>query len=628
MAKQKYKNKSFIVSFKAQDESSKDSHYDYIAENDEQFKKSVIYSLFNDSDLFQEANSKDGNWYKVRFVIHSHKDFSIGQVSDEKDVASFAQDFFLEEAKEKEYLPMVHITLDDSYVVSMFSNGEKYKLPKHISRSFQILDSSIWNLLVPFDRFEDFKIGGAEGLHDAIEEIDAFYQNRLYNLQVAHEYANLNARLAKQAFLSGAHSSGVSPFIFHSETTAKHLIEREFRTNKNTEKRRQEKTEIIHYPFPIPYNKKGGYAPDSSIDKICKRKWRILLLDDKAIEPMDPVKAKSKEDKIIGGWNSKKTIILNLLESRLNLNGKVAYRSVREETWKDAEFQNEKVQKMPDKDTVILIEYAQSVEEAKDALKQKKYDLVLIDYLLNKQDEAQYGYELLEEIYEEDYEHKKDEDALTYKTIRPHHHLRMYCMFISAYSSAVHDRLLAEGLNQSEKYWYINLGACPTNTPQLFLYNLIKIMDKRLDDTNIDDLSIKGIVEILEKIYEAESIRKSAGEYYEKIQSCQYFYRNLLQDYDIYVGDDNIFEASKSVLVTDFLNHHINMGGILEHLAQLIHLTAFGTVRQWPEMWEEYLYAKAQMEAQIGNNVDLEKRFEHLCNKMEGYILKLKSSAL
>ena len=70
------------------------------------------------------------------------------------------------------------------------------------------------------------------------------------------------------------------------------------------------------------------------------------------------------------------------------------------------------------------------------------------------------------------------------------------------------------------------------------------------------------------------------------------------------------------------------MGGLLEHLAQLIHLTAFGTVRQWPEMWEEYLYAKAQIEAHIDNNDNLEKRFVLLCNKIEGYILKLKSSAL
>lgn len=624
MAEQNYKNKSFIISFKTQDESSNDSHYNYIAENDEKFKKSVIYSLFNDSNLFQEGNAKDGNWFKVRLVIHSHKDFSIGQVSDEKDVASFAQEFFLEEPGEnrKEYLPIIHITLDGSYVGGLFSNKEEHKLPNHISRSFQILDSSIWNKLVPFDRYEDFKMGGAEGLHDAIAEIDAFYQNRLYDLQVAHEYANLNARLAKQAYLSGAHSSGVSPFIFHSETTTKYLIQREFRTKRNTD--------VSPSLFPFPYNKKGGYETDSLLDKICNRKWRILLLDDKAIEPMDPILLKSEKDQIKGDWNCKKTIILNLLENLLGLHNKVAYRSVNNGTWDKVDAQDTKVHKMPDKDTVILIEYAQSVDDAKDALKQKKYDLVLIDYLLNQHDEAHYGYELLEEIYEDqdNDNHKKNEESLTYKTIRPHHHLRMYCMFISAYSSAVHDRLLAEGLNQSEKYWYINLGACPTNTPQLFLYNLIKIMDKRLDDTNIDDLSIKGIVEILEKIYGAESIRKSAGDYYEKIRSCQYFYRNLLQDYDIYVGDDNIFEASKSVLVTDFLNHHINMGGLLEHIAQLIHLTAFGTVRQWPEMWEEYLYAKAQMEAQIDNNADMEERFERLCNKMEGYILKLKSSAL
>ena len=33
--------------------------------------------------------------------------------------------------------------------------------------------------------------------------------------------------------------------------------------------------------------------------------------------------------------------------------------------------------------------------------------------------------------------------------------------------------------------------------------------------------------------------------------------------------------------------------GVLEHLTQLVYLTAFGTVRQWPEMWEEYQYIKS-----------------------------------
>lgn len=585
----------------------------------------VIHCLLKDK-RFEKSEKKDESFHPVRISIHSAQQLLKGQSSSEDKEDIFSQELLLGEKQ----IPIIHITMSDLFVDTLFGTDS---LPMDVPRCYMIMDNSIWNYLVPLSdtyyihnlieyknkenvlgkylrKSQDCKTN----FYEAVCSICKNYKKNLYRLKVAQEYADLSARLTKQSYLSGAHATGVSPFIFHSEMAAKQLIQREFRLREDTKE--------------FPFDMKGDYESGSTLDRISNYRWRILLLDDRAAKNMDTEPFKSEIDQNKGGWNCKKSIIYKLLESQLHLEGKVAFRPVENSKINKDDVLNELVLRLPNKDTVVLIEYAQSIDEAKEALKAQKYDLVLIDYLLNQEDGTHYGYELLEEIWDDQQEHKNDEEHLIYKSIKPHRHLRMYCMFISAYSSAVHDRLLAEGLNQSEKYWYINLGACPTNTPQLFLYNLIKIMDKRLDDTNIDDLSIKGIVEILEIIYGAESIRKSAGDYYEKIQSCQYFYRNLLQDYDIYVGDDNIFEASKSVLVTDFLNHHINMGGLLEHLAQLIHLTAFGTVRQWPEMWEEYLYAKAQMEAQIGNNADVEEKFKRLCNKMEGYILKLKSSAL
>ena len=840
MAEQNYKLKSFIMSFKA----SSESHYDYIAENDKQskmLKESVIYSLFNDSELFQEANAKDENWFKVRLVIHSHKDFSIGQVSDEKDVASFAQEFFLEEPGEnrEEYLPIIHITLDGSYVGGLFSNKEEHKLPKHISRSFQILDSSIWNKLVPFDRFEDFNMGGAKGLHDAIAEIDEFYQNRLYNLQVAHEYANLNARLAKQAFLSGAHSSGVSPFIFHSEKVIESLIKKEFDIESST------------------------------IDLIKERKWRILLVDDKAVEAMD----NDKKEKERNSWNCKLTIIKQLLEEQFKLDktdipsphfnqmeinreegglllrfdnvvtkedldtdlatiyndlkdklkghkepeileehcfsqlpmsfekmtelSNVIYTSdeqitsqkeakldscdpvkfkdiaciILKKVWnvmlgkptyfpQNYRFRNENIKLLdsrknfllkihlneaiknknnytdvckgilkdlnslidsdriktilngvtlslkendntigdnikegnPDTyvkeidfdlsyngsfnndqiasvekelrkikfhlkpyscfmitfseewgdDTIALfiknlikkwntpmqieesspfiIEYAETEQEARKALKAKKYDIVLLDYLLKDGTENHYGYELLEDISN----HAKDD---TYKCGKGPNG-KFYFMFISAYSSAVYERLLAEGLNQTEDYWQISIGACPTNTPQLFLYNLIKLMENRLEHSGIEKLSTRKIFELVEGIYHSQegSVRKNANKKYQEVLSLQYHYRKMLADVDIPDGN-SVFNTKGSVLITDFVKSNVNLGGMLEHLTQLIHLTAFGTIRQWPEMWEEYIYFKGQFKAQNKiTHVDAisDKECREMMTHIESYIKTLK----
>ena len=51
--------------------------------------------------------------------------------------------------------------------------------------------------------------------------------------------------------------------------------------------------------------------------------------------------------------------------------------------------------------------------------------------------------------------------------------------------------------------------------------------------------------------------------------------------------------SSESTLATDFVDKNNRLGGFLEHLTQLVYLTAFGTVRQWPEMWEEYQFIRS-----------------------------------
>ena len=79
--------------------------------------------------------------------------------------------------------------------------------------------------------------------------------------------------------------------------------------------------------------------------------------------------------------------------------------------------------------------------------------------------------------------------------------------------------------------------------------------------------------------------------------------------------------------MTDFIQKKINLGGMLEHLTQLVHLTAFGTVRQWPEMWEEYIYFKAQFEKQLDVDED-SVDCKYLFSNIESYILGLKYQQL
>ena len=849
MEDQQYKLKSYVLFFK----SAKDKFQYRIvsAEEKKSFKGSLLESLLSDKERFSEGNLDSQNAFEVRIVVHSHKDFSKGQVSKEEDVATFAQEFFLHEEK-KEYLPIVHITLDDSYVYNLYNLSgsisvggkdiEKEKLsslrdriPSRVSRSYQILDSSIWNNLVPFesiirkvgDKPEKLHIaGGSEGLYRAISEIETNVERGLYSLGVAKEYANLNARLTQQAFLSGAHASGVSPFIFHSESATNFMIEDEFKKKEEND--------------------------NSIIEKIADRKWRVLLVDDKAHSQMDSKEENTSkaEDGLYN--NCKLRIIKNLFEDQFGKD-KVEWRSckhgfkdpalyiwfkgkscreVKEQiiklfekdengkkinftkeclheiepqtsqennntsqdgnkncetgncfygllkslirmmsalfVKKEKEDSSEKTEKNEDRATegvsllgykyvgegeylqkikdkidselnnifwteiekdindegTFLIEYAETLEDAEKALQTKKYDFILLDYLLNNE----YGYELLDRIYcyretqkifdetdwDKDWDNlanaitcdnpsgeydellrylsrkknqknnqndkllkikkwieeidkekselkdlrekisnknnkdKKEQERIKEQQIQENlkinllnileedkykfgPHERFYFMFISAYTSAVYERLLAEGLNRNEKYWYIAVGACPTNTPKLFMYNLLKLMEKQLVDSGITRMSPREIYKVADKIYGGDTgkeewmpnVRKNANDYYQEVLNLQYRYKKMLADVDI-PRNGGIFNTNGSVLITDFIKKNVNLGGFLEHFTQMVHLTAFGTVRQWHEIWEEYIYFKSQFNiSEFKDNKDKEK-FYKLCVAIEKYVIALK----
>lgn len=617
----------------------------------------------------------------------------------------FGQDYLNNENKEK--LPIIHLTLFDIFEPPSFSvDNKSVKLPE-VKRYKKIIDSSIWNYYVPLYATDSMKNCATKinykRFHHVLQEVAGNTAKGLYNLSVADEYADLNARLLEQSYLKGSHKA-ISPFIFHSENELRALIREEFK----------ERVE---------------FENESTISQIKNHKWRILLVDDKADSGMSNNKKMSSKDErydIYGlPLNSKLSIIISLLDNLfVDSNHTISY--------------GESVSNS--QNVLFSIEYAKNVSDAQERIRAKKYDLILLDYLLDQDMyNLKYGYELLEEIYKEvelikllnnilevllkesfspvackiifklighndrsikllckepystivkslftDSQTKalvdlfssyiqpkinsstnnlaQDEWDNIYQNVLSNTELgdfiekgkiigaiiklieklpnacykigprkRLFFMFISAYSYAVHDRLLAEGLNPSEKYWFISTGACPTNTPQLFLYNLLKLMDKRLEDSGILKLSSYEIFNLINRIYlpkekdpKEDSVRKRANALYQKVLSLQYHYRSILKDVEIPFGQkSSVFDTKGSVLMTNFIQNKINLGGMLEHLTQLVHLTAFGTVRQWPEMWEEYVYFKAMFEKQL-DGVS-EQEFRDLCGYIENYILKLKS---
>lgn len=448
-----------------------------------------------------------------------------------------------EDKKEKDkdsILPILHIS-----TLNLLNKKAPFKgIPRYVA----IMDSSIWNL---YFNIEDY-YSGIDLRSSIVEKIAYNTQKGIYNLSIAQEYADLNARLVKQSFISDlmGHGQFVSPFVFHSEQEM--LRQRLQKSDK--------------------------------LEKIQSHSWRILLVDDKWEKPLSLAK---------GG------------------NSKVNKKDIIEQALKSLKFKIVNENDEGSKDKCIYLECAESTKKALAKMKDKKYDIILLDYLLDNE----YGYQIFSELQTE--EENKTE---TYSGPLG----RNFFMFISAFTTAVDERLHSAAIARSEDYWYIGEGACPTNTPEQFKLYLINLMWKRLDDSGINDLTASHIYSLLHKIFlpkekckDQTSVRKRANENYREILSLQYHYQRLLKDVEM---ADKIQDTKGSVLVTEFISWQTNLGGLLEHLVQLVHITAFGTVRQWPELWEEYIFCKAQFDDVFDEELNRLKNKGDSAQQLEQFI--------
>lgn len=529
---------------------------------------------------------------------------------------------------EAEFSPIIHVIQKESEREN-FIKDEFLAIHPNAPRSRAIVDSSIWNYFVCPQ-------------NDIKTIIDTIYRNysaNYYCLLIAKEYADLNARIATMAYLyekpllnqsttsnaqsapientsfKSGHGKDVSPFLFHSERNLAAKREEEYK----------EKLEGKVYDFK-------------------KYKWRVLLVDDRINgNYLKPYNLKV----------CKESIIENRIKSILW-----------EGCYCKCVYDLEKYKSTPifddegrEPDMVILC--VDSIEKAKDALKNYKFDFILLDYLLErykdedrKEIERHYGYELLTDLADEKNGIGKDcaKDITPYLhynegkqyIVGPDH--RYFFMFISAFTTAISERLRLLGYSRSEELWHIAEGACPTNTPELFCYNLQKMMVKRIKDSGMEKLNPDEMLKLAEKIFhKAEkgesSVRKRANENYQAILGLLYHYNRILNDVEIPLEEKLIFSIRESVLMTSFMKDHENFGGLLEHLVHLVHLTAFGTARQWSEMWEEYIYVKNQfmdlfkerldktitlMIADKEQTILIKEALEKLYNSIEEYILELK----
>lgn len=521
----------------------------------------VFKELIEDCSVTDKYNDHD---FEYSFLISyirldslqgiNHVAPSLGESYLTGDLA-----FDMDKSVKENQLPVIFISALD-----LFENPVAIQLSKAI-RYITFLDSSIWFHYCSFERhYKEVKEKVASDQYSLSTILSTIVQSEyfsrdkesLYKLAIASEYVDLNIRLLRESFLGDGHGDNVSPFLFHSETKSK----------------KEQKTE-----------------------KVSKYQWRFLLLDDKIDK--NKTDSKGKKTGILTSSDSNSLLTkADILKERINqldIGGCECINSSNLEVLP------------PLNGYSVQIVCVETVEKARELMSLYEFDIILLDYLL-KDD---YGYQLLKEL-------NGIESHSSSTLVGPQE--KNFFMFISAFTTAVNERLTLESLLRDEKWWTIGEGACPTNTPELFKFRLLHLMDRRLEQTGIEYLSEDKILKSAHEIYMPsktetpkqwiKSVRKRAYEKYHDILGYHYDYF-ILREYD----------RGKSVLVDSFLKDKVHMGAMLEHLLQLIHLTAFGTIRQWPEIWEEYKFFTRSINAK-------DEDIREFSKDIEDYIIELKSA--
>lgn len=472
--------------------------------------------------------------------------------------------FVVDDSKENQIKPIIHVS-----TINLLKEKPAFQ---GIPRYAAIMDSSIWNYYFNFEDYYKDDDYNKNHLAWVLSSIAHNTDLGIYDLSIAREYADLNGRLTCQSYLANVmgHGQSVSPFVFHSES--KILIKQQ---------------ELYKKEF------NAG----------TKLRWRFLLIDDKVI-----LKDENDSGCYLSQWggepsNKTKT---EIIQDRLSSMGFSCCVS-------------QKPSKIQLSDIEIV--YTDCIDGALQLMKQYEFDIILLDYLL-KDD---YGFKLLSEVKELHkknaftYGDKKDNPSPDKIIIGPQK--KLFVMFISAFTSAVKERLTMEGFSRDEEIWLIGEGACPTNTPELFKYRLLHLMKRRLEQTGISDLNKKEILKIVKYVFPLSPTRSIQDRVVSTKERAYNKYREVLGlHYDYSILKEN--DWGKSVLVDGFLEKQVDIGETLEHLLQMIHLIAFGTVRQWPEIWEEYqLFVRT---INVTKNSD-KKTLGKISQKVEEYIIHLKS---
>lgn len=513
-------------------------------------------------------------------------------------------------------LSEIHKVGQDPYPILVRGDRLLNDLQKEDGRALY-LDSSIW-----------IRYAQTESAVQNIKDLFAAC-HKIYKTTNAREMREFKARLTINSFLEslvGGHYGNVIPFVSHSETEMNRLIY-EDRINANKEK-------IGGSGLKAKLSRYSGKEKGTNLH------WRLLIVDDNAYQNNGLDKRKVQKCEVIA----------NILKDDCYLACEKAESALPKCTrCKNMIKEFNEKSKRDEQCFTVNLECATNIEEAIDKLKGKRFDLILLDYLLGEnkdKDSRDYGTDLLRDLKEQ-YEDKilikdslPEEDAASLKKYMQAKGPfgKLWIFFISAFSNAISEKMLSEGMHYNTDYWYIARGACPTTTPELFKYNLYSLFYQQIksitdasvvkvaDDGSKTDGGVITLLDLLAHIFEeAVPTRDRAMKNFNSLLRLRAHYDILKRDY--YMGGKENPDAEKNgspLVQALFPDIKYYSNAFWEHVQHLIYLIAFGNIRQWNEMWDEYIFIKDILhKAEVENRT---KDGNSIAGKIERYIIGIKNS--
>lgn len=445
--------------------------------------------------------------------------------------------------QENKILPTLHLSVIDFFKPEI-SSATGIAIP----RCIKYIDSSIWHYYVPLylddkiSKKETFEQDFKDRLQIALNTIIKNTSDGLYNLSVTQEQADFYARIIQQSYLAdlGAHKKRISPFLFHSEREIKQLL-----LNMG-EKLSSYMPAII-----------GIDTPEKSKPDQQKAKWKFLLVDDFAEKDMKTYPAGQTT-------LSKEKRIRSILDTLFVNNDCIELNSV------------------------------SSIMAAVDKLKTQKYDLILLDYLLDYKPGGQreYGYELLDII--------RDEKFKAYRGPFG----KFWIFPITSFDEAFTQKMREQGWNYNTDYWLLAQGACPLDTPESFKYSLVNFMNSQLEGLEIgveksesDKVYVHTLTEFLKEIFEdTEVARKRAIKNFNALYLLRTNYKKLKND---------VRSNFKSLLVESIYKDIERYNSeFWEHIVFMMYLTAYPPANQWFRLTHEFLFIKEVLADDVSKMIE------------------------